>query len=324
MAESNQSKIVILGGGGMVGRAVINALSKQGLICDVLVRRPARYRDYRLYSGVRVRPLASLEDSAFLAKAFQGADAVINLLADLTAGPEAVEEDALVSATQQIKKAVETAKVPRVVALSHLGADAGNARDNWLYQLGEADAVTHTITQAQTTVLRAGLLLGPNDEVSSCYQAQLKRMPLLPVYQAGLAVQPLSVQDFAAALVKVMTHPADFEKKVTVVGPEEMTLKDVAQTVADLMGREHAVLLPMCRLNARLMASLGELAPIRSASHFQLKTLRADKTADTVFASQFGFAPQSIEQTLAGLVAPSQMRERYPAYRQEAGRDGSV
>ncbi|MDR9498409.1 MAG: NAD(P)H-binding protein [Hydrogenovibrio sp.] len=320
MSESKQPKIVILGGGGMVGRAVINALSKQGMACDVLVRRPARFRDYRLYAGVRVLPLTSLDDSAFLADAFKGAKAVVNLLADLTAGSETLDEDALIGATQQIKKAVETARVPRVVALSHIGADANNARDNWLYQLGEADAITHTITQAQTTVMRTGLLLGANDQVSSCYEAQLKRMALLPVYQASLAVQPLAVEDFSQALVQVLQRPDRFDKKVTVVGPERMTLKDVAHTVADLMEKDQAIVLPMCRLNARLMVALGELAPIRSASAFQLKTLRADKTADADFEVQFGFAPKSIEQTLATQVAPAHMRERYSAFRQEAGR----
>jgi len=320
MKQSKQKKVVVLGATGQVGRAVVNALSKQGMAIDLLVRRPERHRAFNLYHGLRVRPIQDWHDVEGLTQAFEQADVVINLLADLTAGAENIDQADLVASTQKIKKAIETARVAQVLALSQMGADASNARDPWLYQLGEADAITLTISHAAVSVVRAGLLLGPDDQLSSRFAAQLKRMPVLPVHQPGLVVQPLAVSDFAKALLQVLAATKGQPQKWVVAGDHQLTLKDLAQTVADIMEKPNAMILPMCRFNARLMAALGELAPVQSVSAFQLKTLRSDKVTDVTFSEQFGYAPMSVEQTLAQYLASENVRVRYQSYRQEAGR----
>ncbi|MGC9387162.1 MAG: NAD(P)H-binding protein [Hydrogenovibrio sp.] len=321
LGSKSGGKVVVLGGTGFVGRAVVNALSKSGYEVSVFVRRPERYRDYLLFPNTRLVQLTSLLETERLKTLLKGADAVVNLVADVTAPTESVADDALVQVTQQIKKAIESAGVKRVVALSHIGADASNARQAWLYHLGEADAIMHTIASANVTILRAGLLLGDGDEVSSRFKAQLERMPVLPVANADRAVQPLSVKDFARALVMCLSDATTHGQKIEMVGEERMTLKDLAGSVRDLMMKDDAIILPMCSLNARFMVALGALAPFRSVSAVQMKLLQADLVSDADFASRFGFMPSSVEHTLANYIAPGTLRERYHFFRREAGRD---
>lgn len=315
------NKAVVLGGTGFIGRAVVNELSKHGYEISVVARRPERFREYLLFPKTKLVQMDSLLSAEELVKVFKDVGLVINCLADLTLKTEAVEENDFVAVHQQIKKAAETAHVERVISLSQIGADAGNASNQWAYHLGEADAIMHTIATAKTTILRAGLLLGANDGVVSCFKRQLELMPVLPVANSSKQVQPLAVQDFAKALVASIQTADTFGKKLTVVGEERMTLKVLANRVKEMMEKEDAIVLPMCRLNARFMSFLGGLAPIKSVSSSQMALMQSDLISDADFSTQFGFEPMSVEQALSTYVLTTHQRERYNQFRQAAGRN---
>ncbi|PLA74020.1 NAD-dependent dehydratase [Hydrogenovibrio sp. SC-1] len=315
------NKAVILGGTGFIGRAVVNELSKHGYEVSVVVRRPERFRDYLLFPKTKLVQMDDLLSSETLGKVFKNVGLVVNCLADLTLKTEAVDESDYVAVHQQIKKAAETAHVKRVISLSQIGADAGDATNQWGYHLGEADAIMHTIATAQTTILRAGVLLGANDEVVSCFKRQLELMPVLPVANSAKQVQPLAIQDFAKAVVACIDNVDAFGKKISVVGEERMTLKELANRVKEMMEKEDAIVFPMCRLNAKFMSFLGALAPIKSVSSVQMSLLQTDLISDTDFSSQFGFEPMSVEQALALYVLTTHQRERYNQFRQAAGRN---
>lgn len=314
------NKVVVIGGVGFVGRAVVNALSKAGYETTVVVRRPQRYREYTLFPNTRLAQLTSLKEVEDLKQVLKGADIVVNLIADLTSGAESITMDELVQVSQQIKKAVESEGVKRVLSLSQIGADANNAQYPWLCKLGEADAIMYSFAKAESTVLRAGLLLGEGDQVVTRFRKQLNRMPVLPVANANTRVQPLAVEDFAAALVQTIEDENSFGQKLDVAGEERLSLKELADTVSTLMMKE-ALIVPMCQLNAKFMVALGIFAPFQSVSKVQLLSLTAEGVTETDFATRFGFIPKSVEQTLSHYVVPNNMRERYNFMRQEAGRD---
>ncbi|MDX1796899.1 MAG: NAD(P)H-binding protein, partial [Hydrogenovibrio sp.] len=70
-------KVVVLGGTGVVGRAVINELSKQGYETRVAVRRPERFRDFALFPGTKLATLSSYDDVDQLKALFADTDIVI-------------------------------------------------------------------------------------------------------------------------------------------------------------------------------------------------------------------------------------------------------
>ncbi|HEY9017812.1 SDR family oxidoreductase [Thiomicrospira sp.] len=315
-------KVCVLGGAGFVGRAAVPALTEAGYEVTVAVRRVERYRELALIPGVRLVGLKNITSDA-LVSLFNSHDTVINLYADQSNRTECVEEESFVSVTQTIKKAAEQLGVARLIQLSQIGANASQAKSNWLRVLGEADSIIHNMASSKTTILRAGLLIGEGDNTTRLYKAQLARFPIMMVANADRQIQPLWVKDFARALVVAIKSPSCFNAKVEVAGEERMSVMDLAEWVSGFMGLESAKLIPMCQANAKFMLWLGWLAPFKTLDAYQQKQLAVDLTSQQDFSSQFGFEPTNIESILSSYVVPHKIRQRYEFFRVHAGRKSS-
>jgi len=314
------NKVSVFGGSGFVGREVVNALSKVGYDITLWVRRPERYRDFALFSNTKVAKLSSFDDANSLSSALSGVDIVVNLTTDRLTGPEMIEEEDLVHVNQKLKSAMETVGVKRVLSLSQLGASSDQPACEWTGLVSEVDGLMHGVMGANVTIFKPSLLIGENDDTTARFIKQLHRMSLLMVAQSETLVQPLWVADFAKALVSTIDQPEAFGQKLEVAGEERMTLKSLAELVAEIMQKE-AVVFPMCRLNASIMSKLGGLAPVASVSKTQLQMLRHDMVTDSDFSTLFEFVPSSVERVIASYAVPHDIRERYNFYRREAGRN---
>jgi NADH dehydrogenase len=313
------NKVSVFGGTGFVGREVVNELSKAGYEVTFLVRRPERYREFALYTNTLVRELTSYDDAEQLKAALSGADIMVNLTTDRSTGHEMIEQAALAFVNQKLKAAAETAGVKRILSLSQIGASSDQPGSDWFAVLAEIDNLMHGVVNADVTVFRPSLLMGENDDSTARFVKQLQRMSLLMVANSSTVVQPVWVKDFALALVGSIRNPATFGQKIEVVGEERMTLKQLGELVAEIMQKE-AIVFPMCRLNATIMAKLGAFSPVASVSTSQLFMLKNDLISDRDFSSTFGFMPAGLEWVISAYAAPHHIRERYNNYRKEAGR----
>ncbi|MBD3754883.1 MAG: NAD(P)H-binding protein [Gammaproteobacteria bacterium] len=310
------NKVTVFGGTGYIGREVVNALSKAGYQITVCVRRPERYREFALYANTKLATLTSYDNAQQLEAALKGASIVVNLNADRMNGTEMVAMDDLEYVNQKIKMAAEHAGVKRVLSLSQLGASSNQDANHYLHQLGEADALMFTVTNAKNTIFRTSLLIGQNDDTTQRFANQLNYAGMVMVANADTVVQPLWVRDFANALVASIKNEATFGKKIEVAGEERLTMKELAELVSDLMQKE-AVVFPVCNLNARLMSTFG----LPSVSKNQVLMLQNDMISDNDFETQFGFAPASLEWSVSTYVVPHHIRERYHFFRKEAKRN---
>lgn len=315
-------KVCVLGGAGFVGRAAISALTASGYDVTMAVRRVERYRELALVPGVRLVSIQKLT-SQTLVTLFKNQHTVINLLADQTNASETVDEADFVTTTQTIKQAAEQVGLPRLIQFSQIGANANQAKSNWLRVLGEADGIIHNMASCKTTIMRAGLLIGEGDNTTRLYKAQLERFSFTMIPNDEKQIQPLWVKDFAQALVVAIKSPQFFNVKTEVAGEERMTVMGLAEWVKNFMNPEPAKLLPMCQANARFMLLLGWLAPFKTLNHYQQKQLTIDLITQQDFSTQFGFVPTSIESILSSYIVPHQLRQRYDYFREHAGRDSS-
>jgi NADH dehydrogenase len=316
-----QNTVTVFGGTGFVGRAVVNQLSKAGYHTKVVVRRPERFREFALYPQTKLAQLDSYDNAEQLAAALKGSDIVIDLIADRTTGTEMVEVKDFDAVSQKMKSALETAGVKRVLSLSQIGASNDVDSHSWQGSLAALDNHMNTTAKADVTIFKAGLLIGDGDDTTTPFAKQLNRMPILMVANSSTQVQPLWVKDFAQAMVNSINDTATFGKKLEVAGSEIMTLKALGKMVAKIMQVQDAVVFPMCKLNAKIMATLGGLAPFQSVTKSQLITLGQDAVTENAFAEQFGFEPASIEWLISTYAKPKHLRERYNDYRKYANRD---
>ncbi len=314
------NQVTVFGGTGFVGNAVINELSKAGYEVKVAVRRPERYREIMLFPNAKLVTLDSFDNAEQLNASVQGSDIVINLTVDRSTGTEVIEQNDLTHVTQKIKSAAETAGVKRVLSLSQIGANNDAPHSEWLGLLGEVDNLMHNVANAQSTILKASLLIGAGDQSTQKFIDQLNRMNVLPVARSSVVVQPLWIKDFAKALVGTINDAQTFGTKLDVAGEERLSFKELAELTSELMQKD-AFVFGMCALNAKIMATLGAFAPVASVDKSQLVMLNSDLVTDADFSTQFGFVPSSLEWTISSYATPSDMRERYNYFRKEAGRD---
>lgn len=318
--DQKLTRVCVLGATGLVGEQVVRQLSLQGYSVRMTVRRPERFRHIQLLPNVTLFEVANGYDAGFFSACFKDVDVVINLFSDQTCPTESVSDDQMVPLAKVVKQVAEQSKIKRVIQLSQIGANASQAVNDWLKQLGEADAVTHNMASISTCILRAGLLIGAQDSTTSLYAKQLQRGGLAMIPNAQKQIQPLWVDDFAKGVVSCINNRQAHNIKMEVVGSEAMSVIELAEWVKTIMGMEKAMLLPMCPLNAKFMLLLGPLAPFKTVTAYQQKQLSVDLTSQQDFTEQFGFEPASLEFALASYVANQPIKQRLDYFRQLAGR----
>src|SRR5437763_13939028 len=172
------NQLVITGSTGVIGRRAVRELLAAGYGVTG-VTRSARGRERLNSLGARAVE-ADVFDEASLRRAFDGADAVVNLLthvprADRMAGPSAWEENDRMrtEASAAIASAAQAARVGRVVqeSIAFVYADGG---DTWLDEdapVAGGGVTTTALTaernarelfEGETVVLRFGWFMGPD------------------------------------------------------------------------------------------------------------------------------------------------------------------
>jgi nucleoside-diphosphate-sugar epimerase len=209
--------IVITGATGAVGRRAVRELVAQGHRVAGVVRSA---RGRRLVCSLGAAPVdADVFDAASLTTAFEGADAVVNLLthipaADRMAAPGAWDENDRLrrEASAAIARAADAAGAARLVqeSLAFLYADGGDA---WLTEDApvagghttasalDAEANAAALFGGDTVVLRFGLFVGPDSDLTRA-DLEAARAGLSPSLGRREAYRPTLWLDDAAAAVR--------------------------------------------------------------------------------------------------------------------------
>jgi len=311
--------VLVIGGGGFVGRYLVNELVGRG--CRVLV--PSRRRDSAKH--LIMLPTcevveASVHDDATLARLVEGQDAVVNLVGILH-GTEAQFEQAHVALTQRIVAACVHAKVRRYLHMSALGADADGPS---MYQRSKGRA-EQAVRQSKLawTILRPSVIFGAEDSFLNMFARLAAIAPVLPIGGAQVKFQPVWVEDVSRAFVNSLDNEATIGKAYELCGPKVYTLRELVQFAAAAAGhRRPVVALPdaVARLQARLM----ELAPGEPLlSRDNLDSMKRDNIASRqpyVPAPELGITPTPMEPEASLYLAGLHPRTRFGGFRARARR----
>ncbi|HRD75645.1 MAG TPA: complex I NDUFA9 subunit family protein [Hyphomicrobiaceae bacterium] len=310
MAESGNGKLVtIFGGSGFVGRYAVRALARRGWRVRAAVRRPDLAGHLQPMGGVgQIHAVqANLRYPESLARAVEGADAVVNLVAILSKSGKQTFDAVNTAGARTVAKAVREARCKSLVHVSAIGA-ARNAASNYARSKGAGEqAVLEEYPGA--VILRPSLIFGPEDDFFPRFAAMARMAPMLPLIGPKARFQPVFVGDVAEAIANTVEGKAAPGAVYELGGPEVLTMRELLDRTQEWSGRNRPYLrLPfwLAKLGAALTAPLPNA--MRPLTVDQVRLLQSD-----TIVSDAATADRRTLQGL-GVAMPTAMSTVVPLY----------
>ncbi len=285
--------ITVLGGSGFVGRALVARLLADGHRVRVLSRSASTRA--RTPAGAEL-VVGDVFDQAFLRTAFDGADAVINLVGILNERGDDGSgfRKVYVELAEVMLAAMQAAGTRRLLQMSAL--HAGDGDSHYLQARGEAEALVRA-SSLDWTLLRPSVIAGPGDGLFCRFAQLLRFAPGLPIGRADARFQPVWVGDVVDAFVRALDDAATIGHSYDLVGPEKMTLAEIVRLTAQTKGWTRVVV-PLPGVFGRIQAEVGEHLPGKPISRDNWRSLQRDSTSDDNGLPKLGIAPTDVRGKL--------------------------
>ena len=311
--------VCVLGGSGFVGRAVADQLSARSIRVRVVTRSRPRAMGLAVLPTVEL-VVADPHDTHSLARAFEGMDAVVNLVGILHERGRETFQRCHVELPRKVVEACHSAGVRHLLHMSALGAsESGPSRYQRSKGAGEAE-VRRAAGALPVTILRPSVVFGEGDEFLNTFAKLVRTFPVIPLAGAHTRFQPIWVEDVARCFVDAMGNPRAFGNAYDLGGPKPYTLEELVRYVAKLLGRKPTII-PLGGALATLQAWVLEHLPGPMMTRDNLASMSVDNVSAQPFPDLFDFDPSPLE-----VIAPVYFsgggvaRARYPRYRHAAGR----
>lgn len=319
-------KLLILGGTGFVGRALVSRwMATPGVDAGTVLipsRRRVRGRAQAMLPTVEVVE-SDVHDPQQLDALVQGADAVVNLVAILH-GSAAQFERTHVTLPQQLAAACQRAGVRRLVHVSALGVpegDPASAPSNYLRSKARGEQVLRAAPGLDLTVLRPSVIFGAEDQFIRLFARLQALVPVMALAGARAQFQPVWVEDVAQALVQCLRERSTIGQTIECAGPEVFTLGDLVRLAGQWSGRVRPVL-PLPAWAGRVQAAaLGLLPgePLMSCDNLESMRVPNVATGRHPGLAALGLAPAAISAVMPAVLRAGFTDE--DRRRTRAGRD---
>src|SRR5919106_137341 len=269
-------RVTVFGGSGFLGREIVRRLAEDGAEVRVAVRHPERaaFLTGPGNAGQVTAVQADVWDAATVAPALDGADAVVNTVGHYVERGDASFEAIHGQGARHVAQAAAAAGVRRLVHISGIGADpAADSAYVWARAVGER-LVREAFPAA--TILRPSVMFGPSDTFLNRLAALARALPALPLFGSGeVKLEPVYVNDVAAAVARALAMPAAEGHLYELGGPRVYSYRALVQLVLDHTGRRRLLLpVPYAAWNA--LAALLSPLPQRPISRDQVKLMQKD------------------------------------------------
>ena len=248
----NGRLVVLVGGSGFFGTHIAQDLLERGARLRIASRNPQR--------SFSLKPLAELGQLQFarcdvtrrdsLEASLRDADAVVYLVGSFDGDLETLHAEAAGNAAQ-----IATEQgAQSFVYISGLGADLDSEAEYARTKALGEQAVLDAFPKA--TVLRPAALFGEDDEFIQMFAGLISNLPVLPIFGVDAELQPLWVDDAAAAVANALADPNAHGGKIyEIAGPEKITMGELHERLAQAQGRDRRFL-PVPDFASRLFAAL--------------------------------------------------------------------
>jgi len=301
---------VVFGGTGFLGRRLVRVLAAEGASVRVAARHPPQ-EEIILAAAAHDRVTfvrADVGDQASVAAAVAGADAVVNAVSlYLERGGvtfAAVHEQG----AETVARASVAAGVARVVLVSGIGADPASPYP-YIRARGRGERAVQ-VAFPGVTIVRPSAMFGPGDALFAGLSDIARLAPALPLIGGGRTrLQPVHVEDVAAAIARLLADPGTAGRTYELGGPAVYSLRELTEMTLRFSGRRRP-LVPMPFAVAAILARLLELLPSPPLTRGQVDILRADNIAGDALPgfAALGIQPRAVETVVPTYVGWSRPR----------------
>lgn len=295
--------ILVAGGTGFLGRAIVSALRYDGHEVRVLSRgeKPNPFvkdRGVGLVTG-------DVRDAGTLGEAMAGVGTLV-IAVQFPGHPVEVKRKGLTydefdrKGTENLVAAAKKASVSRVVYVSGAGVGQGRGEE-WFAAKEKAEAAVRN-SGLTWTILRPSWVYGPRDRSLNRFASFARLLPFVPLPGPGRAkVRPVHVDDVARAVALSLKLPGAEGQVVEVGGPQLVDFRQIVRIMLQAMGRKRLVLpapKPLVKLGAAVLYRL----PGRLLSPRAVDFVNADGDTDNrAMYEVLGLRPRGLAEGMTYL-----------------------
>jgi uncharacterized protein YbjT (DUF2867 family) len=256
LAHNPESRVLLLGATGFIGRRLLKELARKHLKLTVLVRSPEKVKPL-IPKGADVEVIkGDLLSGEGLERALEGADCAYYLVhsmggRSITVNMEFAERDK--KAAKKFIKAANASSLRRVIYLGGLG-EAGEGLSEHLRSRAEVAKILSS-GKAKATVLRAAVIIGAGGASYEMLRYLVERLPVMVCPKwIDTHIQPIAINDILSYLVGCLETPDTAGKTFDICGPEVLTYREMMHEYAEARGLARRIIFTVPVLSPQLAA----------------------------------------------------------------------
>lgn len=293
--------ILITGATGLVGRHLVQRLMREEIpMRCLLTERRARNLPWDAADPHAPEIIIGnvLQEETFF-QAVTGVHAVIHLESAQWWGRKRDLERVEVVGIRNLVTVARSARVGRIITLSHLGSTPSSAYT--LHRIkGQVEEMIRNSGIAYT-ILRSGVIFGADDSFINHIASMMSINPLFFMMpgQGEIVLHPIHIDDVVEIIYRTLNRIETVDRTIDLGGPEYTTLVDLLSTIMRVTGM-HRYVIPVPPYFLRWTTSIYSRILPRSLMTSQwLDILATNRTAPLGNTyGNFGFHPKRFEDTL--------------------------
>lgn len=310
--------ICVLGGTGFVGTELVTRLADAGHLVRVPTRKLVNGNHLKVLPTVQL-VVANVHDSRALGRLFEGMDVIINLVGILNESGKNTFRRVHAELAGKIVEAMRTARVPRLLQMSAIGAGA-QAPSRYLRSKGEAEALVRvSAATLSSTIIRPSVIFGPRDTLTNRFAGLLRLGGgFLPLARPRARFAPIYVHDVVEAFIRVMHDRQTIGKSYELCGPDVVTLAALVKLTA-VAAHLPCHVIPLPDFFGRLQALVMDVLPGHAFSSDNYRSLTIDSLCKQDGCAALGINPAHMSAIVPGYLDGHATRLQLDGYRRSAG-----
>jgi NADH dehydrogenase len=256
-------KVLVTGGTGFVGPAVVRAIVDGGHDVRALARTE---KSAATAGALGAEPfLGDVTEAASLPPALEGVDAVVHLVAIRQGKPEDFQR-LMVGGTRDLLAAAKAAGVKRFVLMSALGTTDETKDEVPYYGAKWEQERMLRESGLEHVIFRPSFVFGRDGGILTTFRKLAKLAPVTPIIGSGeQRIQPIWIDDVGAYFAGSLDEPAAANRTFELGGPDQVSWNEFWVRLKKALGvRRPSIHMPMgfMRANAVITERLPGDVPL--------------------------------------------------------------